>query len=68
MVDNYNKLKLPKEFQSIIDLDLYVFGLMYFTIFKESELKNIDEPDKLKNKINGWIEKLKSASKNYIVH
>lgn len=32
---------------------------MYFTIFKESELKNIDEPDKLKNKINGWIEKLK---------
>lgn len=59
LVDNYNKLKLPKEFQSIIDLDLYVFGLMYFTIFKESELKNIDEPDKLKNKINGWIEKLK---------
>ena len=64
---DYSKLKqsiesleLSRSFNSIIDLDMYLFGLIYVTVFKK---KNIDftRKDELKEKINRKIEILKGT-------
>lgn len=49
-----SELELPHEYPSIIDMDVYMFGLIYMTIFQK---RNIDivRKDELKRKLAGDI-------------
>ncbi|MEW4922530.1 DUF262 domain-containing protein [Algibacter sp. 2305UL17-15] len=55
-----NDLNLEKEYYSIIDLDLYFFGLIYLVVFKNKVI-DVDKKDELKEKINNKIESLKNT-------
>jgi uncharacterized protein with ParB-like and HNH nuclease domain len=58
--ETINALNLEKEYHSIIDIDLYFFGLIYLVAFK-NEVIDIDKKDELKEKINSKIESLKNT-------
>lgn len=51
-------LDIPKTFTSIIDLDMYIFGLIYITILKDETL-DTSKADELKNDIERKIEEFK---------
>lgn len=53
-------LELNIVFNSIIDLDMYLFGLIYVTIFKKKSV-DISKKDELKDKIARKIESLKKT-------
>ncbi|RSI28298.1 DUF262 domain-containing protein [Streptococcus sanguinis] len=48
----------PRDFPSIIDADIYMFGLIYFSIFEEKKL-NDSKINNLRIKLNNKIEELK---------
>ena len=49
---------MEHNFSSIIDLDVYLFGLIYYTVFQNKKL-NLDQKTLLKDKINGRIKSFK---------
>jgi uncharacterized protein with ParB-like and HNH nuclease domain len=55
---NINELEIPHNYTSIIDLDLYFFGLIYLVAFKGKEL-DATKKDLLKNELNAKIAVLK---------
>lgn len=55
-----DQLKLEKSYNSIIDLDMYLFGLIYIVAFKKQEIE-IEKRDELKEKINNKTENLKKV-------
>ena len=56
VAEYFTKLKFPKKYQSIIDADIYLFGLIYFILF---EKKEFDLNNDLSNTIQNRIEKLR---------
>ncbi len=59
----FTKLNFPKEYTSIIDADMYLFGLIYFALFDKKEFdlnKNVDLNKRIKDK----IEKLKKDKRH----
>lgn len=54
-----NSLEIPKEFPSIIDLDLYFFGLTYMIVF-ENKTIDVEKKEQLKQKIEAKINDFKS--------
>lgn len=48
----------PRDFLSIIDADIYMFGLIYFSIFQEKKL-NVSKINNLCSKLKNKIEELK---------
>lgn len=55
---NINELEIPHNYTSIIDLDMYFFGLIYLVAFKGKEL-DATKKDLLKNELNAKIAALK---------
>lgn len=53
-------LEIPGHYPSIIDLDIYLFGLIYLIIFKKSTI-NEDRKDDLKNELDQKIAELKAS-------
>ena len=53
-----NSIEIPKQFSSIIDLDMYFFGLTYIIIF-ENKTIDVAKKDELKQKIETKIAELK---------
>lgn len=56
LAECFTKLNLSKKYQSIIDADIYLFGLIYFILF---EKKEFDLNNNLSNTIQNRIEKLR---------
>ncbi len=56
---NIELMNLSKKYESIIDFDIYIFGLVYFSLFSN---KNLDKEklDKLKENLSKEINDLKS--------
>jgi len=54
-------LEIKKEFSSIIDLDMYFFGLTYTTVF-ENKTINFTKKEDLKNEIEAKIAEFKADS------
>lgn len=61
--DALNNLEIPKEFDSIIDSDIYLFGLTYLSIFEKEDITQIPK-EELKAKIQQKIEEIKSDNKH----
>ena len=57
--ETIESLDIPKEYPSIIDLDVYFFGLAYQIIFKNKTIDN-DKKDELKDKLNNQIKLYKN--------
>ena len=53
-------LNISKQYTSIIDSDLYLFGLIYLTVIKNKEVE-ISKRDTLKNEIDEKIKSIKSS-------
>jgi len=53
-----DSLEIPREYPSIIDLDIYLFGIIYHTIFKK-KLIDLDKKVQLRHALENEIEKLK---------
>lgn len=53
-----NSLEIPKEFTSIIDMDVYLFGLIYCVVF-ENKSVNIEEKEGLKTDLSSKIAQFK---------
>lgn len=58
--DLIEQLDIPKELPSIIDLDTYLFGLIYYVIFKKRKVDK-DKKEELKNKLVQKITQYKSS-------
>ena len=56
------ELNIPSSFSSIIDADYWLFGLIYYTLFKPENLQRIDKTA-LANKIKHKIEISKKDEK-----
>jgi Protein of unknown function DUF262 len=56
-----NSLEIKKEFPSIIDLDMYFFGLIYSVVFENKSI-DITKKDELKQKIDTKISEFKNDS------
>lgn len=54
-------LQIPKEYPSIIDMDMYFFGLVYTVLFQKKNIK-AEVKDELKGRIDAKIEELKDNS------
>lgn len=53
---NIEKVELPKKFNSIIDLDVYFFGIIYISLFKGLEITaNANNVDTLKRRLKANI-------------
>ena len=53
---NIEKVELPKSFNSIIDLDVYFFGIIYISLFKGLEITaDANNVDKLKRRLQANI-------------
>ncbi len=52
------KMKLVKQYDSIIDLDLYMFGIIYYTIFENKSIAD-SKLEELDSNIKAKIEKFK---------
>lgn len=57
-------MKLIQNYDSIINMDAYMFGIIYTTIFRDKEIKS-DGYEDLKNRINALIEKYKGNPLHY---
>ena len=57
--DNIRIIGLGKKYDSIIDFDIYIFGLVYFSIFSEKNI-NLGRIDELKERLEEKINDLKS--------
>lgn len=55
-----SQFEMPKLFTSIIDMDMYYFGLVYEIVFLNKELDTAKK-DNLKTELNSKIEKLKNT-------
>ncbi|PLK44971.1 DUF262 domain-containing protein [Emticicia sp. TH156] len=53
-----NSIDVPKQFQSIIELDMYFFGIIYIIVF-EKKIIDITKKDELKQKIESKISDFK---------
>ena len=54
---NIEKVELPKKFNSIIDLDVYFFGIIYISLFKGLEITaNANNVDTLKRRLKANID------------
>ena len=54
LAEYFTKLNFSKKYQSIIDADVYLFGLIYFTLFEKKEFdlnKNNDLSKIIQNRI-----------------
>ena len=58
------KIDIPKNYDSIIDADMYLFGLIYFTMFRNKELENFNTRV-IQNFIN-YIKSSESENKHYV--
>ncbi len=54
-----NSMDLPKEYPSIIDMDLYMFGIIYIVLFEGKEIK-VECSDSLKSDIDKIITEIKN--------
>ena len=61
-IDLIEELNIPSSFSSIIDADYWLFGLIYYTLFKPENLQRIDKTA-LANKIKHKIEISKKDEK-----
>ncbi|GAO29129.1 GmrSD restriction endonuclease domain-containing protein [Geofilum rubicundum] len=59
--DLIEQLNIPKESPSIIDLDIYLFGLIYIVIFKQRKV-DIDKKEELMEKL---VEKISQYKNSY---
>lgn len=59
--ESLNLLGTPKQFSSIIDSDMYLFGLIYMIVF-ENKIVNTTQKDDLKKKIDLSITNFKQNS------
>jgi uncharacterized protein with ParB-like and HNH nuclease domain len=56
-----NSLEIPKEFTSIIDMDVYLFGLIYCIVFENKSVK-VEEKEDLKTDLANKIAQFKNDS------
>ena len=59
--DEWGKLTMPKTLTSIIDVDIYMFGLIYWVLVENKKLKD-DKIEELKEELRAEIRKLKTDS------
>lgn len=59
-----NSLDLKRTYNSIIDLDIYFFGLIYFILFEKKEI-DIDRKDSLKENIEKKIHNIKRRNSRH---
>lgn len=59
-----NLLEIPKQYPSIIDSDLYLFGLIYKTVIKNKEIDNTKK-EVLKKEIDDKIKNIKDDERNH---
>lgn len=53
-----NSLEIPKEYSSIIDMDTYLFGLIYSVVFENKSI-NVEEKENIKAELIGKIAEFK---------
>jgi len=58
LAEYFTKLNFSKKYQSIIDADVYLFGLIYFTLFEKKEF-DLNKNNDLSKIIQNRIEKLR---------
>lgn len=58
-------LDLPKVFPSIINMDIYFFGLIYYVLFKHREIDNTRKAE-LKTQLNSKIEEFRANPKHAV--
>lgn len=56
--EEWTKLSMPQELSSIIDVDIYMFGLIYWVLIEKKQLDDI-KIEELKNKLNDKIRQFK---------
>lgn len=53
-----SRLEMPHEYPSIIDMDVYMFGLIYITVFQKRNI-DVSKKDELKNRLLAGIFRFK---------
>lgn len=53
-----SELEIPHEYPSIIDMDVYMFGLIYITMFEKNNI-DVAKREKLKRRLEGAISQFK---------
>lgn len=58
--ETLEQLDIPKSYPSIINMDVYFFGLVYYVLFKHKSI-DVSRKDELKEAIENIINELKST-------
>lgn len=56
--EHLESLEIPKQYPSIIDMDMYFFGLVYSILFQKKSIET-DDKDELKEQIESKIKEFK---------
>ena len=63
LYSEFNKLDLPKEFSGLVELDFYLFGLLYWVLFENKAIDKSQRTD-LKQRLEKEITKHKKEFKS----
>lgn len=63
LYSEFNKLDLPKEFSGLVELDFYLFGLLYWVLFENKAIDKSQKTD-LKQRLEKEITKHKKEFKS----
>jgi len=58
LLQNMNNLQIPKAYPSIIDMDLFLYGLLFWTII-DGKTFNMDDKDAIRESLNKSILRIK---------
>ena len=61
--ETIDSIDIPRKFSSIIDLDMYFFGLIYTIVFEKKQI-DVTRKEELKEKINSKIQEYKNDPKH----